>query len=429
MTDKKRREGVEEDEASTQAPSAAELPTAGRTGGEEPGEGLTPAQRKALRTVIEGLARLSRDIAQRDTFSAGPVSFRFVRVLEERGSGAQVLLFERHLRHGLAGHVVVKRLQNPRTFERRQRMREEVHLAFRLRHPAIAQVHHLRIIEGAPHVIMEHVDGPTLESLLSTAALRGSPLPTPFALYMAAEVAEALHHAHTLTEEETGGRPLGLIHRDVSPRNIRVDRTTGAVKLTDFGAAFSKRVGREETQGRLVKGDVLYASPEYLHLAPMDARSDIFSLGLVLLEALTSRHLFELEDLPQPPEAPRVDVTPEEAPSFPLARMMVCVDRYGPADVARAVAELPEGLQAVLHRALQREPAARHASAAELHQELRAQLLALAPGYGRREAAEEVARLISEASAMRDVAEPLEGGIYPSYLDEHELIDTGERSA
>jgi serine/threonine protein kinase len=429
MADQKRREEATEDEESTQMPSATELPTAGGMEEAEPEEGLTPSQRKALRAIVAGLAKLSRELSRRDAFVAGPVVFRFVRVLEERKSGAQVLLFERHLRHGPAGHVVVKRLRNPRTFERRQRMREEVHLAFRLRHPAIAQVHHFRIIDGAPHVIMEYVDGPTIETLLSTAALRGMPLPAPFALYVAAEVAEALHHAHTLTEQEGGGGPLGLIHRDVSPRNIRVDWRTGAVKLTDFGAAYSKRVGREETQGRLVKGDILYASPEYLHLAPMDARSDLFSLGLVLLEALTSRHLFELEDLPVPPEAPRVDVTPEEAPSLPLARMMGRVDQYGPADVSRAVADLPEGLRALLQRALQRDPAARHTSAAELNQELRALLLALAPGYGRKEATEEVARLISEASALRDVAEPLEGGIYPGFLDAHELSSSGERGA
>ncbi len=227
-------------------------------------------------------------------------------------------------------------------------------------------------------------------------------------------------HAHTLTEEEEGGRPLGIIHRDVSPRNIRISRKTGAVKLTDFGAAYSQRVGREETQGRLVKGDVLYASPEYLHRLPMDARSDIFSLGLVLLEALTSGHLFDLGDLPEAGPEP-VDVVAEEQPSVALARMMVLVDRYTPEDVERVAAPLPEGLKAIVCRALKRRPAERYATADEMLQDMRAQLFALAPGYGRREAAEDVGLLISQASALRDLAEPAEGGLYPEGLEEHEL--------
>jgi serine/threonine-protein kinase len=290
-----------------------------------------------------------------------------------------------------------------------------------MHHPAIAQVHHFRVFGGKPYAIMEYVPGPTLESLLSTAALRRQSLPTPFALYVAAEVADALAYAHTLTEHEEGGKPLGIIHRDVSPRNIRVGRGSGEVKLTDFGAAFSKRVGREETPGLLKKGDLLYASPEYLQCNPMDARSDIFSLGLVLLEALTSHHLFDSEE--EAASTPgEVNVMPDEAPAPVLLwRVLTAVAQYRPEDVERAAAGLPEGLKAILHKALQRDPDRRHATAAELRQELRAQLTLLAPGYGRKEAAEEVERLISEASALRDVAEPVESGIYPEFLDSHEL--------
>jgi serine/threonine-protein kinase len=235
-------------------------------------------------------------------------------------------------------------------------------------------------------------------------------------------VADALHYAHTLTEEEGGGRSLGIIHRDVSPRNIRVDRKTGAVKLTDFGAAFSKRVGREETPGRLLKGDLLYASPEYLLGAELDARSDIFSLGLVLLEALTNRHLFNVEDSqPVSESATRSTATADETPSLPLVRMMTLAEEYTAQDVERVVADLPAGLKAILLRALGRNPADRYATAEQLRRDLHAQLVALAPGYGRKEAAEEVARLFTEASNLRDIAEPVEGGIYPECLDAHEL--------
>ncbi|WP_224241625.1 serine/threonine-protein kinase [Hyalangium gracile] len=385
-----------------------------------PEEGLSPEARRELAEVLEGMERLSRLIQQRESFRAGPVTFKFLRVLEERKNGVQLLLFERSLPRGMAGHVVVKRLQSPRRSELRQRLKEEVQLAFRLHHPAIAQVHHFKVFGGSPYVVMEYVAGPLLESLLSTAALRRQPLPAPFALYVAAEVADALDYAHTLTDREDGGRPLGIIHRDVSPRNIRVGRRCGEVKLTDFGAAYSKRVGRLETPELLKKGDLLYASPEYLLGLPMDARSDVFSLGLVLLEALTSHHLFDGEQEEVSASSSGREVRADEAPPLPLERMLARVERYGPEDVERAAAGLPEGLAALLRKALQRDPARRHATVGELRRELLAQLAALAPSYGRKDAAEEVERLIRDASALRDVGEPVEGGLYPELLDSDE---------
>lgn len=347
-----------------------------------------------------------------------------MRLLEERGNGEQVLLFERRLRHGLPGLVVVKRLQNPRSFPMRQRLKEQVVLAFRLRHPAIAQVHHFRVMNGAPHAILECVEGPSLDALITVAVMRDKPLPPAFAVYVAAELADALHHAHTLTDPDEGGRPLGIIHRDVSPRNIRVERTTGQVKLTDFGAAYSKRVGREETPERLLKGDLMYASPEYLLGDRMDSRSDIFSLGLVLLEALTNRHLLGvwLFQEGRHGEEATPGVTVDEEPDLPLNQVLALMKRCTQEDVDRATELLPEGLQAILRRALQKEPAARYATAAELCRELRAWLQALLPGYGRGEAAEDMAQVIADASAMRELGEPLEGGLYPAGLDEHELM-------
>jgi serine/threonine-protein kinase len=349
------------------------------------------------------------------------VEFRLVRTLDERDNGEQVLLFERRLRHGLPGLVVVKRLRNPGSFAMRQRLEEEVSLAFRLHHPAIAQVHHFRVIDGVPHAILEYVAGPSLDALITVAVMRDRPLPPAFAVYVAAELADALHHAHTLTDPD--GRPLGIIHRDVSPRNIRVEQRSGQVKLTDFGAAYSKRVGREETPEALLKGDLMYASPEYLLGAPLDARSDIFSLGLVLLEALTNLHLFGFW-LGQGPRAREAvpDVRADEEPDLPLSQVLALVKRCTAEDVVRATEMLPEGLQVILRRALRQEPAARYASAEELCRELRVQLHALHPSYGRTEAARDLALVISDASAMRELGTPIESGLYPDGLDAHELI-------
>ncbi|WP_224365677.1 serine/threonine-protein kinase [Hyalangium versicolor] len=420
MSDKKHEEGSRADVEQGEETSPEERTTEDMSD-EAPEEGLSPEARRELAVVIKGMERLSRLLQRQDSFTAGRVTFKFLRLLEERKNGVQLLLFERSLPHGMGGYVVVKRLHHPQRAELRQRLKEEVQLAFRLHHPAIAQAHHFKVFGGTPYVIMEYVAGLQLESLLSMAALRRQPLPTPFALYITAEVADALEYAHTLTDREEGGRPLGIIHRDVSPRNIRVGRRGGEVKLTDFGAAFSKRVGRQETPELLKKGELLYASPEYLLDQPMDARSDIFSLGLVLLEALTSRHLLAGEQGAALTPSRGVKVRADEAPQLPLEEMLAWVERFGPEDVERAVAGLSEGLKALLRRALQRDPAERHATAGELLGELRAELSVLAPGYGRREAAEHVERLLSEARAVREVAEPVEGGLYPESIDSHEL--------
>jgi serine/threonine-protein kinase len=347
-------------------------------------------------------------------FDVDGTTYADVKTLERRGNGEVLILAERHLPQGQRGLVTLKRLRGPVTFPRKQRLLEEVQLAFRLQHPAIAQVHHLTVHRGVPYVIMEHVDGPSLQTVISLAAMRGQPVPEPFALHVAAEVADALHHAHTL--EDDAGRPLRLLHRDVSPRNVRLCQRTGAVKLTDFGAAYSRMVGREETPGLLLKGDVAYASPEYLHGRPMDARSDLFSLGLLLVELLTGRHLFDVDGLPDGPPPPEARVPTDEEPSLPLQQMMAWVDRYGPPEVERAVAGCARATRALLHQVLRRAPAERPATAAALRDALRAAL----PGpYGRPEVAAELARLLSDATVLRDKVELTED-FPPPGLDPHE---------
>ncbi|XXF78084.1 serine/threonine-protein kinase [Myxococcaceae bacterium GXIMD 01537] len=375
-----------------------------------------------------GMKALDFELAKH-SFEEGAIRYSFVKTLETRGHGVELALFERRLEHGVSGPVVVKRLTNPRSFILSRRLAEEVQLAFRLHHPAIAQVLSMPLLGDVPHVVMEYVEGPSLETLHTAAALRREPLSVPFALFLAAEVADALHHAHTLRDRSEGGRPLGIIHRDVSPRNIRVDRSTGAVKLTDFGAAFSLIVGREESPEQLVKGDLIYASPEYLHGAPLDARSDLFSLGLVLLETLTSRHLLTLTNLPAkpvtPPPEPHPAARAEESGAYTLKEVLALMDSCTSEDVARETQGLPDGVRALVHRLLQRAPSERFASAEELLQALRAQLGALAPGYGRREAALEVAAVLSAASAARGLGVPAERDVFPEHLDAHELLPEG----
>ncbi|RKG67372.1 hypothetical protein D7V80_16305 [Corallococcus sp. CA054B] len=202
-------------------------------------------------------------------FTLDGIRYEAVRELVLMQTGELLMLAQRFSERAptLPGFCFVRRLANPSTYLQRTRLGEEIQLAFRLRHPAIAQVFHRKVRQGALHVVMESVDGPSLETLVSAGVARGRPVSESFALYVGAEIAEALHHAHTLTD--AAGQSLGVIHRDVNPRHVYVG-TQGEVKLTNFGAAYSLVVGREESPANLVRGDVAYASPDVkamLHVA------------------------------------------------------------------------------------------------------------------------------------------------------------------
>ncbi|RJS13614.1 serine/threonine protein kinase [Corallococcus sp. H22C18031201] len=356
----------------------------------------------------------------RHLFTLGEVRYEAVRELEVRANGEVLLEVQRRVAdESLSGPCLVRRLPSPMEYLGRRRLAEEMQLAFALQHPGIAQVFHVELDEeeDVPYVVMEYVEGPSLETLVTAAVVRGKPLPVAFALYVGAELAEALHYAHTLTSPR--GRPLGIIHRDVSPRHVIVGKY-GEVKLLDFGSAYSLLVGREESPESLLRGDVAYVSPEYLEREPLTPRSDVFSLASLLVEVLSGLHLFDVQDVP--PRAKESQLRLEKQPTLPLKQMEALMPTLDADFVERAVSRLPPEVKAVLHTALRLNPDERFASAADLRDALRgaAQALSAQP-YGRAEAAREAALVVSEGGGMRDKVEFGEGGLYPEGLDSHEL--------
>jgi serine/threonine-protein kinase len=111
-------------------------------------------------------------------------------------------------------------------------------------------------------------------------------LPPPLAVNITIEMCKGLHHAHTRKDEK--GRPLGLVHRDISPDNVLISYE-GEVKITDFGVAKARMAGRQETEAGMVKGKYLYFSPEQARGEALDARSDVFAVGVVLYRMLCGR--------------------------------------------------------------------------------------------------------------------------------------------
>ncbi|WP_404370500.1 serine/threonine-protein kinase [Corallococcus coralloides] len=380
-------------------------------------------------TTTDDLARTEASVRRRQLlptpekpqhlFTIDGIRYEAVRELVLMQTGELLMLAQRFSERGnkLPGFCFVRRLANPSTFMQRTRLGEEIQLAFRLRHPAIATVFHRKVHQGALHVVMEYVDGPSLETLVSAGVARGRPVSEAFALYVGAEVAEALHHAHTLTDAD--GKSLGVIHRDVNPRHVYVG-TQGEVKLTNFGAAYSLVVGREESPASLVRGDVAYASPEYLTRQLLTPRSDVFGLGVLLVELFTGKHLFDVEDVPRPLKG-MVRLQPEILPSLPLTQMQVLLASFGPEDVEEAVASLSPDVKAMLHVALRAKPEERFATAADMRDAMRVALARRHPGYGRQEAAAEWAQVLAEGSVLRDEVEFGEEGFFPEGLESHEL--------
>jgi tRNA A-37 threonylcarbamoyl transferase component Bud32 len=189
---------------------------------------------------------------------------------------------------GPLGAVAIKRLlphaaRNPSlaaAFEREGRLLQ------RIRHPNVIGIHEVTRDDRGTSLVLEYVDGTDLR------ALAGQPVPERMALRVMCDVLRALEAVHGLCDE--AGRPLGLIHRDLSPSNVLVG-ATGKVKLTDFGIARAVR-GTHATTGVNVKGTLAYLAPEQANGAPVDARADLFAAGALLYEMLCGKPIYDEAD-------------------------------------------------------------------------------------------------------------------------------------
>jgi eukaryotic-like serine/threonine-protein kinase len=165
---------------------------------------------------------------------------------------------------------------------------DEARVAGMLRHGNAVSVLDVGEDEDGPFLLMDYIEGVPLHHLVSAASRDAEHLPVQLCVSICAQIAEGLHAAHEL--EASDGRPLNLVHRDVSPQNVIVGYD-GIVRLTDFGIA--KALGQStRTQTGLLKGKFGYMSPEQLRFEEPDRRSDLFSLGVVLYEALSGERLY-----------------------------------------------------------------------------------------------------------------------------------------
>jgi serine/threonine protein kinase len=231
---------------------------------------------------------------------------------------------------------------------------DEAKLAAQLSHENLVDIYDLGKIDGDFFIAMEYVEGKDLRSILNRLRQRKESMPLSLAFFIAARTSAALDYAHTRLGAD--GQPIGLVHRDVSPRNILISNN-GNVRLCDFGVAKAvSSVARTEIGA--LKGKIQYMSPEQAAGVRVDGRSDVFSLGSVLFEMATGRRLF-VED---------TEIT------------LLDAVRRGETDDPRSVrADLPEVVSVILSQALSKAAEDRYQSAGEMQRELDEALFQLEP--------------------------------------------------
>lgn len=165
----------------------------------------------------------------------------------------------------------------------------EVALAMRLVHPCIVRVLDRGELDGLPFLVMPWLDGLDLRVLTERLAARRERLPVGIACAIGAHIAAALDYAHAFKDEH--GRPLGVVHRDVSPHNVMLTRG-GELKVLDFGIAKTRLTA---TRTGLVRGKAGYMAPEQLAGLEVDGRADLFALGVIVWELLSGVRLFQLD--------------------------------------------------------------------------------------------------------------------------------------
>ncbi|MEB2312185.1 MAG: serine/threonine-protein kinase [Sorangiineae bacterium] len=215
--------------------------------------------------------------------------YELLRLLATGGM-AEVYEARRGGPHGFARRVALKRMLPQLLAEPRAvaMFCDEARVHAGLYHPNLVQVLDFGEHEGEPFLVMELVEGPTLAELLSAVARRRRTVELGVVLTVGQQVLRALDHVHHARDD--AGRPLGLVHRDVTPGNVLIGKA-GEVKLGDFGIIRGDALAARTEPGEL-KGKLGYVSPEQAVGAPVDPRSDLFSLGVTLAELLLGRALF-----------------------------------------------------------------------------------------------------------------------------------------
>ena len=273
--------------------------------------------------------------------TAPPTRLGRYELLAEIGSGGMAIVYLARRDDGELVALKTIRQELARSDEFLAMLLEEARIVARLSHPNIVRYHELGRQGPYAFIAMELLGGQSLWTVWEACRARGVRLRYDVIAWIGARVADALHYAHELCDEQ--GRPLGIVHRDVNATNVLITYD-GEIKVIDFGLAKAADRGVKTAAG-VIKGKLAYMSPEQALGAAVDRRTDVFALGATLWELACDRRLFK--------EADEV-------------RTLERIHAARVPDPTRLVAGFPPELWHHLERALEREKQDRFASAAEL---------------------------------------------------------------
>jgi serine/threonine-protein kinase len=274
------------------------------------------------------------------------VRYEVVRKIYEGGMGI-VYEAEQHGARGFVKRVAIKVIRQNYANQTQfiENFIGEAKLVADLIHTNIVQTYHLGEANGTFYMAMELLRGVNLEQFAHQLQEKNRVLPVELAVFIASRVCRGLAYAHAKTDKN--GKPLGIVHRDVSSKNIMI-AFEGDVKLTDFGIA-KARGFLADNEGEVVAGKADYMSPEQANFQITDKRSDLFSVGVVLAHLLLGRNIFK---------APTAEESRKQIMELPIPDFQTLDPR------------IDEALNTILHRALARDLAKRYPYAEEMLFEL-----------------------------------------------------------
>jgi serine/threonine protein kinase len=317
-----------------------------------------------------------------------PIRFGKYLLMEKLAAGGMAQLYRAKIMgdQGFEKFIAIKQIL-PHLAEEKEFLSsfiDEAKLAALLHHQNIVQIYDFGSAEGAYFITMEYLYGKDLRIIIQKSKEKGLPLSLENCLYIISRICAGLDYAHHLKDFQ--GKPLNIIHRDISPQNI-ILTYEGDVKIVDFGIA-KARSRSTVTQVGMIKGKVAYMSPEQASGKTIDSRADIFPTGILLYEMLSGKRMFTGDTLQILAKVSRAEFVPPES----------------------AVSNLSPKLYAILHRALAKEPDQRYPSGGDMLADLEECMIELSLRPSARGLAQYMKDLfkeeiIAEETVMRRAAE------------------------
>lgn len=325
-----------------------------------------------------------------DTSPQHPDLLGHYKLLEKiaQGGMAEIFKAETYDPNGLRREVVIKRIL-PHIASHQEfvdMLIDEAKIAVHFNHGNIAQIYDLGKVGKDYFIVMEHVSGKTLQQIFKRAQTLKEKIPVPFCLYFISELCAGLAYMHRKTNDR--GMPLNVVHRDISPQNIIVSYS-GNVKIIDFGVAkASDKIAT--TESGVLKGKFAYMSPEQAEGDEIDARSDIFSTGIILWEILAGERLFRKKN---------------------NAQTLKAIKKADVPNILHHTQDLPKELEKVLDKALAKSVKKRYLSAEDIQVDLTRILYDTYPSFKPNQIFAYLERLFSPDALARQDGESREGEV------------------